>query len=583
MCKGKFDIQIKRNRSKIKGTEVFMTKKFLSIFSIFMMSTSLFSQVKAVKAPFSKGVNMTGWFEIWEKGIPNLNKYSYEDFQHLKELGVDVVRLPVHFFMMMNDETGELEEIVWTYLDKVCDWAEELKIHLIIDNHSFNSNPYPSAKTVKNHLEKIWPQIADRYKNRSDYILYEILNEPRLPQIQWEKIQKETLSLIRKYDTKHTVIVTGTDWGSRDSMLKLEPLSDDNLIYTFHFYDPFYFSHQGAEWSDAPVAALRDIPFPYDKAKMPKLQGAAKGSYLEQIFQQSYPKEANEKTMRENLQKAVDFSVKNNVPLLVGEFGVYNKYANYEDRCAWYETAGKLFQEFGLPYTIWTYDGSFSFFKKDNTEYPSGLEPRILKALDFNIPSGAGTGSENATPSSSQNLPLVLYDDLIGQNFVTNAWSSNKKAVMSSKKGECPQGKYYYLLSNLNRYDGLIFNFNNKDLTSASDLENTYLHFYIKIESKTKILQIRFIEPDTKENIPWRFAYDFPVEECTPGEWKLFEIPLSKFKITGAWSNLDGGKWYNAEPDTTFDWSNVDGLVFALEYADLKDNIFLDDIKIIKK
>lgn len=564
-----------------KGAFIFS----LACFSIFSLGLNSFAQspasAKAVKPPFTRGVNMTGWFEIWEKGVPPLNKFSYEDFLHLKELGVDVVRLPVHFDMVMDDKSGQVEEIVWDYLDKVCDWAEELKIYLIIDNHSFNSSEnYPNAKNLKSHLEKIWPQVAERYKNRSEYILYEILNEPQISQSEWEKLQKEILSLIRKYDSKHTVLVCGADWSSRDAMLKLKPLDDDNLIYTFHYYDPFYFTHQGAEWGSL-TEHLHDIPFPYDKNKMPKLPAQIKGTWLEGSLKNSYPKEATEKTMRENLQKAVNFSVKNNVPILVGEFGVYNRTAAYEDRIAWFETVGKLFQEFGLACTTWGYDGTFSFFKKGSSDYPSGLDPKILKAIGFNVPKGAGEEKEKS--SSSQTLPLVLYEDLIGKDFSQRAWSANKDAVMASKKGECPQGNYYYLLSKLNRYESLTFTFLNKDLSVISDLENTYMHLYIKTESKRQKLQVRFSELDVEGNIPWRLSYNLPLGTCTPGEWTLMEIPLSKFKITGAWSNRDGGKWFNAASDSTFDWSNVEGLSFVTEEAELKDSIYLDDIKIIKK
>ncbi len=563
-----------------------MTKKLkiftLVSFLLFSITTNLFAQKKAVQPPFTKGVNMTGWFEIWEKGIPNLNKYSYEDFLNLKELGVDVVRLPVHFYMMMDDQTGEVEEIVWDYLDQVCDWAEELEIYLIIDNHSFNSGKYPSAKVVKKHLETVWPQIAERYKDRSEYILYEILNEPQISQESWAKIQKYILSLIREYDTKHTVVVTGAEWGGRDAMIKLKPLDDDNLIYSFHYYDPFYFSHQGASWCSAEIEALHDIPFPYDKNRMPALEGAAKGSYLEQALRTDYQRDATEKTMRANLQNAVDFSIKYEVPVFVGEFGIYSKEAPYEDRITWFKTVGKFFQELGLSYTIWGYDDGFSFFRKGNLEYPYGLDSEILTALDFNVPEGAGT--ENQNPPSPQTLPLVLYDDLPGKNIRKNAWYSGENAIMASQKGDCPEGNYHYLLSNIDRYGVLTFTFANRDLTVASDLENTCLHFYIKTEDENQNLQIRFIEPDTKDNIPWRFAYDFPISECTPGEWYLCEIPLSDFTITGAWSNLDGGKWYsvNNVSSDIFDWSNVEGLTFVPEAADLKGSICLDDIKILE-
>lgn len=157
-------------------------------------------------------------------------------------------------------------------LDQICDWAEKYQIYLVIDNHSFGAVEIQntiSAETYKVHLQALWPQIAQRYKNRSEYIIYETMNEPpdNLLDI-WDKLQKETLDLIRQYDTKHTVVVTSAHFDSLDNLVKMKPYKDPNLIYTFHFYEPGPFTQQGAV---GPLFNVRDLPFPYDKKQMPKL------------------------------------------------------------------------------------------------------------------------------------------------------------------------------------------------------------------------------------------------------------------------------------------------------------------------
>ena len=92
-------------------------------------------------------------------------------------------------------------------LDSAITWAEELQFYLIIDNHSFDPevNTSPDVGQI---LTKVWPQLADHYKNRSDYILYEVLNEP--PGISnqlWGSIQQQTIHAIRTWDTRHAIIV----------------------------------------------------------------------------------------------------------------------------------------------------------------------------------------------------------------------------------------------------------------------------------------------------------------------------------------------------------------------------------------
>ncbi|MBO4728209.1 MAG: cellulase family glycosylhydrolase, partial [Spirochaetaceae bacterium] len=127
------------------------------------MSASIFSQ--STELPFKKGIDMLTFFESWQAGnLPDLNKYDETDFAMLKSMGVDVIRLPIHFENLMEPAyTGKVMDIVFEKLDEVCDWAEKYQIYLVIDDHSFNSidedrNP-PSLKLYKEHLEAVWPQI----------------------------------------------------------------------------------------------------------------------------------------------------------------------------------------------------------------------------------------------------------------------------------------------------------------------------------------------------------------------------------------------------------------------------------------
>jgi endoglucanase len=69
-----------------------------------------------------------------------------------------------------------IDPLFFDFLDQVVDWAEELQIHLLLDNHTFDPNTNTEA-SVEGVLLKVWPQMAEHYKNRSDYVYYEILND----------------------------------------------------------------------------------------------------------------------------------------------------------------------------------------------------------------------------------------------------------------------------------------------------------------------------------------------------------------------------------------------------------------------
>lgn len=561
-------------------------KTILGILSaIFVFSSTLHAEESvtktAVKAPFKHGVNLTMWFESWSKSLPNLNLYTEEDFANMAELGIDIIRLPIHFDMFEDEATGNVREIIFDYLNLACDWAEKYNMHIVIDDHSYNSGKYPDAKTVREHSFKLWPQITERFKNRSDLILYEVLNEPQLAQTDWYNIQKDVLALIRQHDTKHTVVVTGADWGSLNAMVKMIPYDDKNLIYTFHYYDPFIFTHQGASWANKEVAALKDIPFPYDSNRIPKVTGAAKGSWVESSLRGDYRIQASEAGMKRQLMKAVDFSQKYQVPVWVGEMGVYNLYAPYQDRVEWYKLTGKLFEELNLPFSVWGYGTSFGIFKKDTPEiYPYNLDEQIVKGLGFNVP--AHVGEPIPANVNHVKFPYRMYKDALDKNIGISAWGGDHMIFDLGANDNSPEGKYNIKWGNTDRYASMSFNVTKLNFSSLTDsINERILSFYIQFQNPDQQIQIRFLDSDSGDGVdkPWRLAYNLKAKETGTGKWVKVEIPLNKFSVTGAWSNPQQ-KWYSPTSSDFFDWTRIESLQFAAEDAEIHGLIQFDDIQI---
>ena len=93
----------------------------------------------AQQAPFSRGVNLTNWFQAGSAQEIQFSKYTYEDFQQIQSLGCDVIRLPINLHFMTDGAPDyNLDPLFLTFLDQAVDWAEDLGIHLILDNHTFD-------------------------------------------------------------------------------------------------------------------------------------------------------------------------------------------------------------------------------------------------------------------------------------------------------------------------------------------------------------------------------------------------------------------------------------------------------------
>ncbi|MEM9674763.1 MAG: glycoside hydrolase family 5 protein, partial [Bacteroidota bacterium] len=279
-------------------------KKVGSLISLTLLVTQfLFSQ----EVPFQRGVNLTNWFQVGSAQQLQFSRYTQKDFEQIKSLGCDVIRLPINLHFMTNGAPNyTIDPLFYEFLDQVIDWSEALDMHLILDNHTFDpaENTDPQVGEV---LKKVWPQLATRYRDRSEKLYYEVLNEPHgIADEVWNTIQGEVITAIRAVDDKHTIIVGPANWNSYHNLDEMPNYEDDNLIYTFHFYDPFIFTHQGASWVSPSMEPLKDVPFPYQALQMPEFPNELRGSWIESAFT-NYNQEGNVAEVRSLIEIAKAF------------------------------------------------------------------------------------------------------------------------------------------------------------------------------------------------------------------------------------------------------------------------------------
>jgi endoglucanase len=524
----------------------------------------------SAQTPFSRGVNLTNWFQAGNARQIQFTKYTKDDFVRIKSLGCDVVRLPINLNYMTNGAPDYvIDPIFFDFLDQAVDWAEELHINLLLDNHSFdpNVNTEPSIEGI---LLKVWPQMAEHFKNRSNYVYYEILNEPHgITTAVWCQIQLNVIKAIRAIDTKHTIVVGPSGYNSYNELVNMPVYTDDNLIYTFHFYDPFMFTHQGATWTSY-MQDLAGVPFPYNAAKMPTTPASAKGSWVESSLN-NYKNEGTVAQVKKWLDIAVSFKNSRNVKLFCGEFGVYNLNSPHADRVYWYEVVRKYLEEKGISWTTWDYQGGFGLFKKGTNElFDYDLDTDLLTSLNFNIP------VQEEYVLTPDNKPFDIYTDYIGSSIFESGNAGN--GTIDYYSSDSQTGKYSIYWTGSDQYAGPGFDFKpDKDLSKL--VANNYeLDFWIKGDSPNTKFEMRFIDSKTTVagDHPWRISYTIDQTKVNwNGTWQHLKIPLKSFKETGAWDNA----WFN--PEGKFDWKAVDRLEFISEFNALgAQKIWFDDIQI---
>lgn len=523
----------------------------------------------AQNTPFNRGVNLTEWFQADNAQQIQFNKYTKQDFEQIKSLGCDVIRLPIRLHSMTNGAPDyTLDPLFLNFLDQVTDWAVDLNMHLIYDNHSFDPdvNTDPAIGPV---LEKIWLQMAQHFKSRPNLIYYEILNEPHdISNSLWGSIQQDVINTIRSVDSTHAIIVGTAGWNGYKDLDELPEFDDDNLIYTFHFCDPYLFTHQGASWVHPSMEAIAGIPFPYNAAEMPSLPVIYEGTWVEASFN-SYEEVGTVEVLQEWLDLAVQFRDQRQVPVFCGQFGTLMDKSDNEDRNIWYQTIRQYLDDHNISWTMWDYHGGFGLFEA-GTEglFDHDLNVSMLQALGLNVP------PQTPLVIVPDSTGFMIYDDYVSASILE---SSNSTGTLSFYASNEPHnGNYCIHWAGASQYQKIGLDFRpNRDLSYLVD-QKYALDFYVRGDSPGASFDVRFVDSDVTDP-GWRIRVKISNSLAAwDQQWHHLHLPLVHFTEGGAWYN---DTFYNATGD--FDWATIDHLEIVAEQGSLQGvNFWFDQIQI---
>jgi endoglucanase len=527
-----------------------MPKRSWSFLTLIFLSVHLYAQ-----APFTKGVNLTQWFQVSSAREIQFTRFTKNDFEQIKSLGVDVIRLPINLHAMTNGEPDfTLDPLFLNFLDQAVDWSEELQIHLILDNHTFD----PALNTPTNigsTLVKVWTQMAAHYKDRSDYIHYEVLNEPHgITDATWGAIQQTVIDAIRTEDTKHNIVVGPANWNSYDNLKHLPVYTDPKLIYTFHFYDPFIFTHQGASWTDPSLVPLAGVPFPYNAGPMPALPASLKGTWLESAML-NYSADGTVNKVKSLIDIAVTFKNQRNVPVFCGEFGVYKPNSDDAHRVSWYKTVRTYFEEKNIPWTIWDYQEAFGLFEKGTNElFDYDLNVPLLNALELTVP------PQQVYTKKPARQGLMIYDDYIGRGIV-NA-SNRGTGMLDFYAAVAPkEGNYHLSWTESQQYSTIGFDFKPDTDLSLLKSNDHELRFWVRGNTASAKFDVRFVDTKTGTNDhPWRMGKTIEQVITTDQAWHEVIIRFADMEEKGSWDDA----WFN--PENKFDWTAIDRFEIVAEH-----------------
>lgn len=314
----------------------------------------------AQKDAMGRGINVLSGDPGWADPAKARFKLSY--FQTIRNAGFQTVRVVMNPFDHM-DASNTIDPKWVARLDAVTAAALAQGLTVILDEHDFmECSDAPVLCRTK--LDAFWSQIAPRYKDAPNRLIFEMLNEPhgKLTAPFWNEQLRDTLAVIRVSNPTRNVIVGPVNWNGLEELPNLDLPDDPHLIVTFHYYHPFHFTHQGTTWNGPEIRALHDIHWgtPQDYADINAEFDTVKA-----------------------------WGEAHHRPIFLGEFGAFEA-GPVPDRYKWTDAVARAAEAHGFSWAYWQFDHDFIAYdvKGDHWVEPilHALMPPKTAAADTNNP-----------------------------------------------------------------------------------------------------------------------------------------------------------------------------------------------------
>lgn len=290
-------------------------------------------------------VNMGNSFDS-PRGEPWGAPIDPDHFDIIKQKGFDTVRIPVRWSDYTKGapdykiETDFLAEVT-----NIVDRALDLNLNVILNVHHFEEiMDDPDTHTDK--LYAIWEQLAPHFRDKSDSLWFEVINEP-FNELKGDKLlmlQAKTVRNIRKSNPNRIIILGGEDWSNIRTLDTNIMPPDANIVYTFHYYDPFSFTHQKAPWlGDDMPKKKRNWGIDEDYAELAK-----------------------------SVEIATEFKQVIQRPLFIGEFGAYEGIKNSQ-RVKYVNDVRAAMEGAQIPWCLWSFSNTFSLYDTEKGEWDNDM------------------------------------------------------------------------------------------------------------------------------------------------------------------------------------------------------------------
>lgn len=335
----------------------------------------------AVLGRLARGVNLSNWLQHGRATEAARYAPDADDWHRIRALGFGHVRLPVDPAALVNNRALPDPRALAQLRSAIeAAQAEGLLVVLTLQLPSPLKAGLQVRAADRAAFAGLWRWMAGALADLPrGKLVFEPLNEPEFGDAAASRaFLAEVAAAIRASAPDHTLAVSGHKYAGVAELEALEPLDDANVVYTFHFYEPHNFTHQGAHWGDPGWRELRDLPYPSTpEIVAPLLEHAAEAA--RDRLRWHGEERWNRERIGALITRAAAWSRAHGVPVWCGEFGALKTRARPEHRAAWLRDARELLEKEGIGWTHWDYAGDFGIVR--GTRGARVEDPVTLDAL----------------------------------------------------------------------------------------------------------------------------------------------------------------------------------------------------------
>jgi len=336
------------------------------------------------------GINASGWFGGWGDYSPHHTStyITAQDLHAMHAMGIRYIRFPLDpVLLTQGGILSAHKTAIWKRIDDALDLAmnEGLAIDLVV----FPTDDYKRQLASQDGADRflmLWQVLARHFADRDpDRFFFELMNESEVQDsYRWAGLQNAVVAAIRAIDTRHTILASGAHYDSIEDLLAIEPLADPNVIYTFHFYEPYAFTHQGASWGSTEWNYYKDIPYPATPAQLEAQLKAVPGDLARYRLFLYAAAGWNRTAISQRLAFPAAWARTRNVPLVCNEFGAFRDTAPPDSRSRYLTDVRSALEENGIGWAMWDWSGNFGLVHHETGKLVPDSE--TVKALGLQLP-----------------------------------------------------------------------------------------------------------------------------------------------------------------------------------------------------